>query len=105
MLEFDVCGEDQDRGLWELLADHACRVEALGGVRGRHPNIDHSELGSLLANGGDQLRTVPALTHDVEAGSLEEAREALAEENFVVREHNPCPARGHGHHYPLPPCM
>ena len=51
---------------------------------------------STITRSGRSSRTrsissdaLPALTHDLEAGTLEQAGETLAEENLVVRQHDP----------------
>ena len=43
-VHLDVCGEDENRGFGKLLADEVCRVEALGRVGGRHPDVDDREI-------------------------------------------------------------
>jgi hypothetical protein len=38
MLHIHVGRQDQDAGFGKLVADHACRIQALGRIRGRHPD-------------------------------------------------------------------
>ena len=51
--------------------------------------------GRSSRNEVDQLGRVAGLAHDLEAGTLEQARETLAQENVVVRQHDPGGARAH----------
>ena len=57
LLDLDVRGENEDRGLRKLLADHAGGIETFGRVAGRHPDVDDRELGSMLADERDAART------------------------------------------------
>ena len=75
MLDLDVCREDEDAGLRKLLADRVRRLEPLGRVRGRHPDVDDHELGLVVAHELDQLVRVARLADDLEVGSLEQACE------------------------------
>jgi hypothetical protein len=43
----------------------------------------------LLAHLRDDFRPVAGLTDDLESGTLEEARETLAQDDIVVRHHHP----------------
>ena len=81
-------GKHEDRGLRHLLADHASGFETLARVTWRHPDVDDREVGPTRANELDQLGGVAALAHDVEAGTLEQARQTLAEKDVVVRQHH-----------------
>ena len=53
----------------------------------------------MRANELDQIGGVAALAHDLEAGTLEQARQTLAEEDVVVRQHHARRARRHGDDY------
>ena len=68
----------------DLLANHPRRLEPFRCVARRHPDVDDHELGLVLADELDQLGRVPALAHDLEAGTLEQARQPLAEKDVVV---------------------
>ena len=84
MLDLDMGREDDDAGLRELLADRVRRLEALGRVRRRHPNVDDHELGLVLAHELEKLSRVTSLTDDLETGPLEQAREAFTQQDVVV---------------------
>jgi hypothetical protein len=104
VLHLDMCRKDQDRGLRELSTDRARRVQALGGVARRHPDVHDDKVGPPVANQRDELRGISALAYDVKAGALEQARQALAEQDVVVRKRNPGAVHGHYHDYrPAPP--
>ena len=57
------------------------------------------EVRPKLAHQVDQLGRVPALTDHLETGALEQARESLAHENLVVRQHDPGRVRAHSNDY------
>ena len=101
-LHLHVRGESDDGGIRKLLADRLGGFEALGRVRGRHANVDDHEVRPKLAHQVDQLGRVPALTHHLETGTLEQAGETLAHEDLVVRQHDPGRARAHRNDYGLP---
>ena len=102
MLYLDVCGENEDRRRRDLLANHPRRLEPFRCVARRHPDVDDHELGLVLADELDQLGGVPALAHDLEVGTLEQARQTLAEEDVVVGHDHAGRARGHSADYGLP---
>jgi hypothetical protein len=56
----------------------------------------------VLAYDRNQVGAVAALTDDLETGALEQARQALAEENVVIRQRDPRSARGHADDYRSP---
>ena len=78
VLDLDVCGENEDRGLRSFLTNHPRRLEPFGRVVGRHPDVHDRELGPLLSDEGDQVGGVAALADDVEPSELEQARQAFA---------------------------
>ena len=82
-------GKNEDRGFGELLANLVSGIETFRRVAGRHPDIDDREFGPVLPDERHQPRRVVGLTCDLEAGALEQARQALAEEHVVVREDDP----------------
>ena len=65
-------------------------------VRG-HPDVDDHHVGSLRADELEQLGRVARLADDVEPRPLEQARQALAEQDVVVRKRDP--DRGRLHRY------
>ncbi len=50
----------------QFLADHPCRVQAPGGVRRRHPDVDDRQLRTDRTDQGEQFCTVPCLADHVE---------------------------------------
>ena len=85
MLDLDVRGNDEDRRLRNLLANHARRLEPFRRVVRRHADVHDRELGPMLADERHQLGSVAALADDVEPRALEQAGQPLAKENIVVR--------------------
>ncbi len=53
-----------------------------------HPDVDDREVGSVLANERDQLGGVAALAHHLEAGTLEQAGQTLAQKDVVLGQHH-----------------
>jgi hypothetical protein len=102
LLDLDMRGEHENRRLGQLFADLAGGVEALDRMGGRHTDVDDGEVGPVLPNELDQVRRVARLAHDLEARALEQAGQALAEEDVVVGEHHSGPGRVHARDYGLP---
>ena len=50
----------------------------------RHADIDHREIGALVAHQSHQFRPVTRLADDLVPASLEQAREALTHQNVIV---------------------
>jgi hypothetical protein len=73
-------------------------------VARRHPDVHDDKVRPPLANQLDELCGIAALAYDVKAGALEQAGQALAEQDVVVRKRNPGAVHGHYHDYrPAPP--
>ena len=103
MLHLDVGRQHQDRDLGKLGPDDPGRVEALGRVVGRHPDVHDHQVGMLLPDRGEELGGVAGLGHHVEAGAIEQAGQALAEQDIIVRERYLGAAAAHSAHYrPVP---
>ena len=65
----------------------------------RHADIDHREIGAVLAHQPHQLRPVTRLADELVPALLEQAREALAQQDVIVGEDDSRAARvdvGHG---------
>ena len=71
-----------------LLADLLRGLEPLVRVRRRHPDVDDGDVRGVAPHLQHQLVRVAGLTHDVEARLLEDARDALTQEDGVVGEHH-----------------
>ena len=86
LVDLDVRREHEDPCGGEVLPDDTSGVEPLGRVRGWHADVDDDELRLLFTDQGEQLRPVAGLADDVEAVSLEQAGDPLAEQDVVVRQ-------------------
>lgn len=87
----DMRLQHQDGGVGTLFADHPGRVEALGGVGRRHPNVGHNEVRIHGPNHLEQLGPVTGLTDDVQTRALQQARQAFAKQHVDVRRSPPVP--------------
>ena len=68
-----------------LGADLVRGAQPLVGVAGRHAHVDHGHVRLVGADLAQQVFCVTGLTGDLETGVLEQADEALAQENGVLR--------------------
>ena len=57
-----------------------------------HSDVDHYQRRRLLMNQGQQLGAVAGLPDDLESGALEDAGQALTEQNVVLGQDHPQPA-------------
>jgi DNA-binding NarL/FixJ family response regulator len=78
-----------------LGADHAGRVESFGGMVRRHPDVHDGQLRLMLPDQRDELRPVTGLPGHDEAGPLEQAGQALPEEDVIVGQRDPDAGLGH----------
>jgi hypothetical protein len=67
-----------------LPLDHPGRIQALGRVLGRHPDVHHRELRLLLPDDLDKLLGVADLPDDLEPGAVQQAGQALAQQDVIV---------------------
>ena len=95
VLDLDVRGQDQDGDVRELGADHAGRVETLGGMVRRHPDVHDGQFRFMLPDQRDELRPVTGLADHDKSGPLEQAGQALPEEDVVVGQRDPDAGFGH----------
>ena len=86
LVDLDVRGEHENSRCRELLADDACRVESLGGVRRWHPNVDDDDLGFVCTNESEERRGIAGLADDLESVPFEQRRETLSQQDVVIRE-------------------
>ncbi len=86
-----------------FLADYPGRLQALGGVGRRHPDVGHHQLGPGLPDQREQVRAVAGLPDHREAGAIEQAGQALPEQDIVLAQDNPQAAARHGLNYRLAP--
>jgi hypothetical protein len=61
-------------------------------VVGRHADVDDRELRLVLADGIDELPRIARLSDDLEAGTVEEARQPFAQQDVVVGDDDTRPA-------------
>ena len=71
-----------------LGADPVRRAQALVGVGRRHPHVHDRDVGLVRADLAHQVLGVAGLADDVEAGLLEQAAQALAQQHGVVGDHD-----------------
>ena len=93
-------GQHQHPELRVLLAQQERGVEALGGVSGRHPEVDHRDVRVAFADLLAQLVDVAGAACDLEPVEVERGRQTLAEEHVGVRQDQPR-ARGRVRHEPV----
>ena len=72
-----------------LLADLLRRDEPFVRVRRRHADVDDGDVRRVGTDLQHQLVGVARLAHDLETGILEQARDALAQQDGVVGEDDP----------------
>ena len=75
-------------------------AQAVVGVVGRHADVDDRDVGLVRADLAQQVLGVAGLRHDLEAGVLEQARGALAQQDGVVGDHD---SHGISAHRTVPP--
>jgi hypothetical protein len=73
----------------KLLADGHGRVEAFGGMTGRHPDVDHDQVRALRADEGDEAVRVPGLAGDLESRPFQQPRDTLAQQHVVFSQDDP----------------
>jgi hypothetical protein len=83
-----VRGQHDDRGSGQFLADHPGCLQALGGLRGRHPDVDDRQFRAGRTDQGEQFCPVPGLAGDVEPGTVEQAGQALPQQDVVIGQHH-----------------
>jgi hypothetical protein len=69
----------------------------------RHPDVDHHQLGRLVADQRQELNTVAGLPHHVKARTLEQGSQTLAEQVVVLGQDHA--QGGHGCAITLPPSL
>ena len=89
MLDLDVRGEDEDRDLRQLVADRPRRLEPLGRMGRRHPDVDDRNLRLLPSHELDQAVGVARLADDVVAALPQQRGETLAKQHVVVGDRHP----------------
>jgi len=99
VLDLDVRGQDQDGDVREFRADLAGRVKTLGRVAGRHPDVHDHQLGPSLPDQREKARRIRALPDNLETGTLQQAGQALAQQDVVVSQPDPDRHLGHLHDY------
>ena len=99
VLHLDMGGQHQHSDLGELGAEDPGRVQALGRMVRRHPDVHDDQVGMLLPDRRDELRGIARLGGHLEARAIEQAGHALAEQDIVVREDHPGSAAAHLDHY------
>ena len=70
------------------LSDLSRRPHPLVGVGRRHPDVDDRDVGRVAAHLEQEVVRGARLAGDLEAGPLQQLRDALPEENRVVCDHD-----------------
>src|SRR5688572_869996 len=89
----DELGEHHDPGAGQLGADPQRRADAVVGVGRRHPDVGHGDVGPVLAGLLEELVGVARLPHHGEPSALEDAHDAGAHQERVLR-HDHAERRG-----------
>ena len=84
----DVLGQHQDGQAGDLAAGVERGAQALVGERRRQPDVDHGDVGPLLADRREQVGGVVDGGADLEAAGLEHPRQALPQEEEVFGDDN-----------------
>ena len=89
----DVLRQDEDADRRAVLgADRLRRPEAFVGVGRRHPDVDDRDVGTVLADGGQERLGIAGLGDDVETGLDQQPGDPLPQEERVVGQDE---AKGH----------
>ena len=89
MAGLDVLREDEDGGPRMRPADLSRGAHALVFVVGRHAHVDDGEIRLVLGDDGQQRLGVAHPRDDLVPGILEQSREPLAQQDGVLRDHDP----------------
>ena len=81
--------EDEHCGLRVVAADLGGGAHPFVVVVGRHAHVDDGEVGLVLGDDDEERVGVADPRDDLVAGVLEQAREALAQEDRVLGDHDP----------------
>ncbi len=81
LLDLRMRRENQDAYSGEFLAGH--------------PDVDDGQVRTMPADQGQEPRRVVGLAHHLEPGSFEQARDSLAEQDVIVRQHDAHPCFAH----------
>src|SRR5262249_25473145 len=90
-LDLDMRREEEDPDLRELSANRASGVEAFPRVCRRHADVEHDELGGLAAHDLVERGRVAGLSDHLVPRPAQQADDALANENVVVRDGDMAP--------------
>ena len=85
----DVLREHEHADPGQLGADLLGGAQALVGVGRRHAHVDDRDVGLVGADLAQQVLGVAGLADDLEAGLLEQAHDALAQQHRVVGDDDP----------------
>ena len=87
--DLDVLREHHQPGLRPGTSYVDRGTQPLVGVAGRHPDVDDADVRALLEGGGDERRPVGHRADHLVAGLGEQQLESLAQQQRVVRDHDP----------------
>src|SRR5439155_20549926 len=89
VLLLEVLREHEDAGIRHLFADLARRPQALVGMRRRHADVDHRDVGLVRSGLAYQLLPVASLPDHLEAGLLEQPHDTFAQQHGVFGDDHP----------------
>jgi hypothetical protein len=91
MLNLSMRRQHHDARARKLLTDHPRRLQTLGGMRRRHPDINHHQLGRLLTNQPQELRPITGLPHHHKTRPLQQTGQTLPQQNVILSQDHPQP--------------
>ena len=86
---FEVLGQDHDADLAAVVVTDVFGGDQSGIAVGWHADVDDSQIGSMLVDGGEQFVGVASLLHDVHSGSGQDASHSGANDRRVVGDDHP----------------
>ena len=96
LVDLDVRGQQEDRHLWSVSTDGAGGLEALGLMPRWHPDVHDGQVRSEAVDEIEQSVGVVGLSDDIEPRPLQQAGDALAQEDIVIGQHDPGRRSAHG---------
>src|SRR5207302_8568248 len=84
----DILRHDEHRGVGRARAQRQRSADAVVAERGRKPHVDDGDVRLLEQDGGDERVAICDRGDDVETVVAKQAREAVAQEREVLRDHD-----------------
>ncbi len=90
-----MLGEHQDAELRPGRAQFDGGTDALVGERGRHPDVDHGDVGAVFGDGRQQLSRSPGCGGDLASSRPEQLHHALTQDDGILGQDNTQKGVGH----------